>query len=64
MNHQAYSNGIQIEQLEGGLLIQQDGEAYIARSWRLTPAVDHLIRTATASGLDWMIRSDHPLRKA
>lgn len=64
MNHQAYSNGIQIEQLEGGLLIQQGGEAYVARSWRLTPAVDHLIRTAAASGLDWMIRTGHPLRKA
>lgn len=64
MNHRPYSNGILIEEIEGGLLVQQRGEAYVARNWRLTPAVDQLIRTATASGLDWMIRSDHPLRKA
>lgn len=64
MNHQPYSNGILIDEIEGGLLVQQGGEAYVARNWRLTPSVDQLIRTAIASGLDWMIRSDHPLRKA
>lgn len=64
MNRQSYSSGILIEEIEGGLLVQQRGEAYVARNWHLTPSVDQLIRTAIASGLDWMIRSDHPLRKA
>ncbi len=64
MNRRAYSNGILIEEIEGGLLVQQQGDAYVARNWRLTPPVDELIRTAIASGLDWMIRADHPLRKA
>ncbi|SLN19338.1 hypothetical protein PSA7680_00697 [Pseudoruegeria aquimaris] len=62
--HKSYSNGIHVEEHAHGLLVRQYGEAYVARNWRLTPAVDELISTALACGLDWMIRSDHPLRKA
>lgn len=64
MNQRNYPNGIRIKEIEGGLLVQQYGEAYVARNWRLSSSVDQLIRTAISSGLDWMIRSDHPLRKA
>lgn len=60
----AYSNGIQVEEVEGGLLVRQEGEAYVARNWHLSPPVEELIETAFMSGLDCMIRDDHPRRNA
>jgi len=64
MAHQAYSNGIVVEDVDGGLLVQQRGEAYVARNWCLTPPVDQLIETALSCGLDCMIRDDHPRRNS
>jgi hypothetical protein len=52
--------GISLEDREHGLLVQQYGEAYVARNWRLTPAVIELVKTCLDSGLQWMIRKDHP----
>ncbi|WP_171124194.1 MULTISPECIES: endonuclease NucS domain-containing protein [unclassified Ruegeria] len=60
----SFSNGIEIEDVEGGLLVHQYDEAYIARNWDLTPPVEHLIETALTSGLTCMIRNDHPRRNA
>jgi hypothetical protein len=64
MEYQAYPNGIEVEEVEGGLLVRQRGEAYVARNWRLTAPFERLIQTALESGLGCMIREDHPLRKA
>lgn len=64
MEYQAYPNGILVEEVEGGLLVRQRGEAYVARNWQLTAPVERLIQTALESGLGCMIREDHPLRKA
>ncbi|SFU18961.1 endonuclease NucS domain-containing protein [Sedimentitalea nanhaiensis] len=60
----AYSNGIKVEEVEGGLLVRQGAEAYVARNWRLTPPVEKLIETAFRSGLECMIRDDHPRQNA
>jgi len=59
-----FANEIEIEEVDGGLLVHQCGEAYIARNWDLTPQVEHLIETALSSGLTCMIRNDHPRRNA
>lgn len=55
-----FENGINLEDTEGGLLVQQHGEAYVARGWQLTDHTIELVETAIASGLRWMIRSGHP----
>ena len=60
----AYSNGIEVEEVEGGLLVRQGAEAYVARNWRLTTPVEKLIETAFRSGLECMIRDDHPRQNA
>ena len=60
----AYSNGIKVEEVEGGLLVRQGAEAYVARNWHLTPPVEKLIETAFRSGLECMIRDDHPRQNA
>lgn len=60
----AYSNGIEVEEVEGGLLVRQGAEAYVARNWRLTTPVEKLIETAFKSGLECMIRDDHPRQNA
>lgn len=64
MAKRAFSNGVTVQDVENGLLVSQAGEAYVARNWRLTRAVEHLIETAFASGLSCMIREDHPRRNA
>ena len=62
MSQRSFLNGIKVAEVEGGLLVQQSGEAYVARNWRLTPPVEHLIETALANGFKYMIRFDHPRR--
>jgi hypothetical protein len=64
MVHRTFPNGIVIEEVEGGVLVRQGGEAYIARNWRVTPSVEKLIEAALASGLGYMIRDDHPRRNS
>ncbi|MDO9524865.1 MAG: endonuclease NucS [Gemmobacter sp.] len=64
MAKRTFSNGVIVEDVQNGLLVSQAGEAYVARNWRLTPAVEHLIETAFAAGLSCMIREDHPRRNA
>ncbi|WP_170761143.1 endonuclease NucS domain-containing protein [Ruegeria lacuscaerulensis] len=64
MTQATFSIGLSIEEVESGLLVQQFGEAYVARNWRLTPPVKQVIETALSSGLTCMIRNDHPRRKA
>ncbi|KHA53115.1 endonuclease NucS domain-containing protein [Sulfitobacter geojensis] len=59
-----FAGGIEAETLEEGLLVRQDGHAYVARNWQLSPATEELIETAIGSGLGCMIRNDHPRRNA
>ena len=58
------AHNIEVENTDEGLLVRQDGEAYVARNWRLTPATEQLISAAIASGLCCMIREDHPRKNA
>lgn len=60
MQSLTFDHGIELQELEQGLLVRQHGDAYVAREWRLTPAVVELIETAITSGLTSMIRADHP----
>ncbi len=60
----ALPNDITLEEVREGLLVQQHGEAYIARNWMLSEPVIELIQTAMSSGLTWMIRTDHPRQNA
>lgn len=59
-----FRNGIQLEQLDGGLLVRQYREAYVARNWRLSHSTLELVRTAVQSHLVWMIRNRHPQANA
>lgn len=56
--------GISLEDTGSGLLVRQYDEAYVARNWRLTPAVIELVETCLESKLNWMIRRDHPRRNS
>ncbi len=55
-----FDNGIEMEDVDGGLLVRQHGDAYVARGWRLTKPTIELVQTALDSGLRWMIREGHP----
>ena len=55
-----FENGIQLEELDKGLLVRQYEDAYIARRWRLSDHTIELVRTASRSGFRWMIRKGHP----
>ncbi|MEG3662778.1 endonuclease NucS domain-containing protein [Celeribacter halophilus] len=55
-----FSDGIEVENMDGGLLVRQGDEAYVARKWQLSLATEELIETAIGSGLGCMIRDDHP----
>ncbi len=59
-----FRNGIQLEQLDGGLLVRQYRQAYFARNWRLSHNTLELVRTAVQSHLWWMIRNRHPQANA
>lgn len=64
MGYRKFSDSISAEDVEGGLLIRQGEDAYVARNWRLTSKVEHLIEVAINAGLVCMIRHNHPLQKA
>lgn len=55
-----FDNGIELTDVEGGLLVSQHGDAYVARNWKLSDATVELVETALKSGLRWMIRKGHP----
>lgn len=61
---QSYAGDIVVRDVEGGLLVQQNGEGYLAKKWHLSPATDELIRTAIGAGLGCMIRHNHPLKSS
>ncbi|QNL18863.1 DUF91 domain-containing protein [Hyphobacterium sp. CCMP332] len=57
-------NHVELSEVDHGILVRQQAEAYVARNWRITPAVVKLLKDTSASGLECMIRDNHPLRKA
>ncbi len=59
-----FKSDIVVEQITEGLLIRQGNDGYVARNWKLCSATEELIETAIRSGLDRMIREDHPRRNA
>lgn len=59
-----FAGGIEVVNLDDGLLVRQAGEAYVARNWQLSSATEELIETAIASGLGCMIRDDHPRKNS
>lgn len=52
--------GIELKDTERFLLVRRHNEAYVARNWRVTPAVIELVEIFHGSGLRWMIRKNHP----
>jgi hypothetical protein len=59
-----FPGGIEVKDVEQGLLVRQGDEAYVARNWQLSSATEELIGTAIDAGLGCMIRDDHPRRNA
>ena len=59
-----FENGIELKDLNGGVLVKQFGDAYLARKWRLTDQTIQLVQTAIKSDLRWMIRVGHPQARA
>jgi hypothetical protein len=59
-----FAGGIEVKDVEHGLLVRQDDEAYVARNWQLSLATEELIGTAVDAGLGCMIRDDHPRRNS
>lgn len=56
----SFEFGVELEEVDGGLLVRQYEDAYVARGWRLAASTVELVETALASGLRWMIREGHP----
>lgn len=59
-NISRFENGIQLEEVDEGLLVRQYDDAYVARKWRLTDHTRELVCAALADGFRWMIRKGHP----
>ncbi len=59
-----FPNAIVLEEVDGGLLVRQGDEVYVARNWVLTEPVIALVEAAMSAGLCWMIRTEHPRRNA
>ena len=57
---QRFNHGISLEERSEGLLVRQYDQAYLARNWRLSEAVQELVATCLDAGLKWMIRNGHP----
>jgi len=55
-----YPNGLEVQEVDQGLLVRQGGDGYIARNWELSTATEELIQAAIEAGLGCMIRADHP----
>lgn len=53
-------NDLKLSELEAGILVSQNGAAYIARNWRLTDQVSEVVQWALDSGLHWLIQNGHP----
>ena len=64
VSNRMFRNGVTIENLDGGILVRQGDEAYVARNWQISAATVELIESAIDSGLGCMIREDHPRRNA
>lgn len=60
----SFGAGIEVEEIEEGLLVRQKDQAYVARGWRLADSVVTLIEKSVDCGLGCMIRDDHPRRNA
>jgi len=61
---QEYAGGLEVEEVDQGLLVRQGGQGYVARIWKFSSATEELIQAAIAAGLGCMIRDDHPRRNA
>lgn len=59
-NSGQFENGIELIELDEGLLVRQYDDAYVAKKWRLNENTRNLVATALAAGLRWMIRDGHP----
>ena len=59
-----FENGLELEDRDGGILVRQFHDAYLARNWQLTNQTIQLVQTAIESGLRWMIREGHPQANA
>lgn len=59
-----YPDGLEVREVDQGLLVRQGGQGYVARNWELSAATEELIQAAIAAGLGCMIRADHPRRNA
>ena len=46
-----FANGIELEDHDGGVLVRQFDDAYLARKWRLTDQTIRLVQTALDCGL-------------
>ena len=53
-------NTLELRNTVGGILVSQNGAAYIARKWRLTEQVVEVVQWALDSGLCWLIQNGHP----
>ena len=59
-----FENGIELKDHDGGILVKQFDDAYLARGWQLTNPTIQLVKTAIESGLHWMIRKGQPRSNA
>jgi len=64
VNTRKFNGGIEVQDVDGGLLVRQNNEAYVARNWSLSQSTCELIDAALKSGLGFMIREDHPRKNA
>ena len=55
-----FPNGVTLTDTEFGLRVSQYADSYIARKWRISPALLELVQTAFESKLCWLIRDGHP----
>ena len=60
MNRSWPKHSLELVEAEGGLLVKQGHEAYLARDWRLTKSVLEVVETALNRGLVCMIQNRHP----
>lgn len=51
---------LELSETDGGVLVWQSDEAYLARDWRLTKSVLEVIAIALSRGLVCMIQNRHP----
>lgn len=54
------SIGLEIEESEVGLIVNQEGQSYLARNWAHTNLLEQIINLAIQYGLTYLIRHTHP----